>query len=89
MQKHTERTAWSCPWQEAPELIGGFVLKTGDVEYDYSLKRTASRRHVQTEEIDRSHDYEYNQFSGDHLHHQRARLQILTLMQGRSRKLVL
>ena len=23
--------------QEAPELIGGFVLQTGDVEYDYSL----------------------------------------------------
>lgn len=23
--------------EEAPELIGGFVLQTGDVEYDYSL----------------------------------------------------
>ena len=23
--------------QEDPELIGGFVLQTGDVEYDYSL----------------------------------------------------
>lgn len=29
--------AWSCPCRRLPELIGGFVLQTGDVEYDYSL----------------------------------------------------
>ena len=27
----------------APELMGGFVLKTGDVEYDYSLKGQLER----------------------------------------------
>ncbi len=36
--------------QEAPELIGGFVLQTGDVEYDYSLTDSSD---VCSKEIDR------------------------------------
>ena len=34
--------------QEAPELIGGFVLQTGDVEYDYSLSGQLRRMFEET-----------------------------------------